>query len=227
MKYKEKIMNNLKKLLIGATSAFIVIAIGASATNAFAAPASGKGTWGGFKNGNQGRNGNGTGTTTIPASDLSDAEAASLLFMREEEKLARDVYTKMYELWGMPVFQNISKSEQMHMDQIKRLLDRYGLTDPALAPGQFTNPALQALYNQLVAQGSASLAYAMNVGVLIEQTDIADLQACIAQTDNADIQMVYTHLMNGSYNHLTAFSGETGNTGRDSRPEWAGKGLGQ
>ncbi|HSG43289.1 MAG TPA: DUF2202 domain-containing protein, partial [Anaerolineales bacterium] len=118
-------MNNLKKFLIGAISAFIVIAIGASATNAFAAPASGKGTWGGFKNGDQGRYGNGTGITTIPTSDLSEEEAASLLFMREEEKVARDVYIKMYELWGMPIFQNIANSEQMHMDQIKLLLDRY------------------------------------------------------------------------------------------------------
>ena len=220
-------MNKLKKLLIGATSAFIVIVIGASATNAFAAPASGKGNWGGFKNGNQGRNGTGVGITTIPASDLSDAEAASLLFMREEEKLARDVYTKMYELWGMPIFQNIAGSEQMHMDQIKLLLDRYGLADPALAPGQFTDPALQALYDQLVAQGSVSLADAMNVGVLIEQTDIADLQERIAQTDNADIQMVYSNLLNGSYNHLAAFSGEAGNTGQGGRPEWAGSGLNQ
>jgi len=223
MKHKEKIMNNLKKLFIGAVSAFIVIAIGASATNAFAAPASGKGTWGG----NKGRYGSGTGITTIPASDLSDAEAASLLFMREEEKLARDVYLKMYELWGMPIFQNIANSEQMHMDQIKQLLDRYGLTDPALAPGQFTDPSLQALYDQLVAQGSVSLADAMNVGVLIEQTDIADLQEHIAQTDNADIQMVYSNLLNGSYNHLAAFSGETGNTGQSGRPAWAGNGYGQ
>ena len=220
-------MKNLKKLLIGTISAFIVIAIGASATNAFAAPASGKGTWGGFKTGNQGRYGNGTGITTIPASDLSDAEAASLLFMREEEKVARDVYAKMYELWGMPIFQNIAGSEQMHMDQIKQLLDRYGLTDPALAPGQFTDPTIQALYDQLVAQGSVSLANAMNVGVLIEQTDIADLQERIAQTDNADIEMVYTNLMNGSYNHLSAFSGETGNTSRGGRPSWAGNGYGQ
>jgi len=221
-------MNNLKKLLIGAISAFIVVAIGVSATNAFAAPASGKGTWGG----NKGRYGSGTGITTIPASDLSDAEAASLLFMREEEKLARDVYLKMYELWGMPIFQNIANSEQMHMDQIKQLLDRYGLTDPALAPGQFTDPSLQALYDQLVAQGSVSLADAMNVGVLIEQTDIADLQEHIAQTDNADIQMVYSNLLNGSYNHLAAFSGEAGNTGQGGngqggRPAWSGNGYGQ
>ena len=192
-------MNNLKNLLIGTISAIMVIAIGAGATNAYA------------------------------ASGLSAEEAADLLYMREEEKLARDVYNAMHELWGTPIFQNIARSEQTHMDAIKLLLDRYGLTDPALAPGQFTDPSLQALYNQLIAQGSTSLADAMNVGMLIEQTDIADLQERLAQTDHADIQLVYTNLLNGSYNHLAAFSGTQGNTrnGRSGRPAWAGNRAGQ
>ena len=199
MNHKEKIMNNLKNLLVGVISAIMVVAIGAGTTNVYA------------------------------ASGLSDEEAAGLLYMREEEKLARDVYNEMYELWGTPIFQNIARSEQTHMDAIKLLLDNYGLTDPALAPGQFTDPLLQALYDQLIAQESTSLADAMNVGVLIEQTDIADLQKRITQTDNADIQLVYTRLLNGSYNHLAAFSGTQGNTrnGRSGRPVWAGNRVGQ
>ncbi|HMV28271.1 MAG TPA: DUF2202 domain-containing protein [Anaerolineales bacterium] len=138
---------------------------------------------------------------------LSEEEIAGLLFMREEEKLARDVYNQLYTIWGQPIFKNIAASEQTHMDQIKILLDRYGLTDPALAPGQFADPTLQALYNQLLAQGSLSLADALNVGALIEKTDIVDLQAHVAQTDQADIQLVYNNLMNASYNHLAAFTG--------------------
>lgn len=82
------------------------------------------------------------------------------------------------------------------------LMDRYGLTDPALGPGQFTNPTLQALYDQLIAQGSVSLAEALNVGVLIKQTDIADLQARLAQTDNADIQLVSIHGVVNSYDGM-------------------------
>ena len=138
---------------------------------------------------------------------LSEEEIAGLLFMREEEKLARDVYNQLYTIWGQPIFKNIAASEQTHMDQIKYLLNRYGLTDPALAPGQFTDPNLQALYNQLIAQGSLSQADALNVGALIEKTDIADLQTHLAQTDQADIQLVYNNLMNASYNHLAAFTG--------------------
>ncbi|MFM1931319.1 MAG: hypothetical protein RL226_622 [Bacteroidota bacterium] len=210
-------MKNFKKILIGTLSAVFLIAVGANAFSAYAAPDTTA------QHGNE--------MSTLSASGLSADEAAGLLFMREEEKLARDVYTKMYELWGMPVFQNIARSEQNHMDQIKLLLDRYDLTDPALAPGQFTDPDLQALYDQLVVQGSASLADAMNVGILIEQTDIADLQSRIAQTDNTDIQWVYNNLLNGSYNHLAAFSGEQGSqkqsgNGRGGRPGWAGNGYG-
>jgi len=218
-------LNNLKNILIGVLAAVIVIAIGASAYNAFASggvslpitiPSYGQGNGGG--NGNSGANGNGGGQgqvsgvdiASIPASDLSAEEAADLLFMREEEKLARDVYNQMFALWGTPSFQNIASSEQNHMDQIKLLMDRYALTDPAQAPGQFTDANLQALYNQLIAQGSVSVEEALKVGALVEQTDIADLQARLAKTDNADVQLVYNNLMNASYNHLAAFTGQAG-----------------
>ncbi|HMZ44766.1 MAG TPA: DUF2202 domain-containing protein, partial [Anaerolineales bacterium] len=217
--------NNFKHILIGVLSAVVVIAVGASAYNAFAspsAPTANTADLAQYGNGNgNGGNGNGGQTggggvqlTAIPASDLSAEEAAALLFMREEEKLARDVYNQMYALWGQPVFQNIAASEQTHTDEIKLLLDRYGLADPALDPGQFTDPNLQALYNQLIAQGSISVTEALNVGALVEQTDIADLQNRLAQTDNADIQLVYTNLMNASYNHLAAFTGEQGGNGQ-------------
>lgn len=217
--------NNFKHILIGVLSAVIVIAVGASAYNAFASsatPAVSNDPAAQYGNGN-GNGGNGNGGTTgssgvqlaaIPATDLSAEESAALLYMREEEKLARDVYNQLYTLWGQPVFQNIAASEQTHTDEIKLLLDRYGLADPALDPGQFTDANLQALYDQLIAQGSVSLTDALNVGALVEQTDIADLQARLAQTDNADIQLVYNNLMNASYNHLAAFTGEQGGNGQ-------------
>jgi hypothetical protein len=208
----------LKTLLAGILAAVIVIAIGASVYTAFAAPgtnifstqsqtaSNGNGN-GGNGGGGQG-NGTGTGTSVldIPASDLSADEAASLLFMREEEKLARDVYNTLATTWGIQSFSNIASSEQMHMDEIKVLLDRYALTDPALGAGQFTNPDLQALYNQLVAQGNLSVGDALKVGAAIEEIDIRDLQTQMSKTDNADVQQAYTNLMNGSYNHLKAFT---------------------
>jgi hypothetical protein len=208
----------LKTILAGILAAVIVIAIGASVYTAFAAPgtnifstqsqtaSNGNGN-GGNGGGGQG-NGTGTGTSVldIPASDLNADEAASLLFMREEEKLARDVYNTLAATWGIQSFSNIASSEQMHMDEIKVLLDRYALTDPALGAGQFTNPDLQALYTQLIAQGSLSVGDALKVGAAIEEIDIRDLQTRMAQTDNADVQQAYTNLMNGSYNHLQAFT---------------------
>jgi hypothetical protein len=226
--------NNLKNILIGVFSAIIVVAVGASAYTAFASPgadvapapaadlSAGQGNGYGNGNGNSnivtGQAGNGSGTSVldIPASDLSPEEAAALLFMREEEKLARDVYNALHAIWGQPTFTNIASSEQMHMDEIKLLLDRYGLADPALAPGSFTDPDLQVLYDQLVAQGSVSLANALKVGAAIEEIDILDLQERLAQTDNADLQQAFNNLMNGSYNHLNAFAGvlltQTGET---------------
>lgn len=144
----------------------------------------------------------------LPASGvLNAAEAESLLFMVEEEKLARDVYLALYQKWELPVFQNISNSEQAHMNAISRLITRYGLTNPVQsAPGKFTDPALQSLYTQLVARGSGSIGEALKVGGLIEEIDILDLQTRLGETSRTDIQQVYNNLMNGSYNHLRAFS---------------------
>ncbi len=168
-------------------------------------------------------NGNGTGTNvlTIPASELSSDEAAALLFMREEEKLARDVYNSLYATWKLPIFQNIASSEQTHMDQIGLLLTRYQLTDPVKTPGVFTNTELQALYTKLVTQGSLSIGNALKVGGAIEEIDIKDLQTRLAQTNNADIQQVYNSLMNASYNHLNSFARNlTNQTGETYVPQY-------
>lgn len=139
--------------------------------------------------------------------ELTEDEAAGLLFMREEEKLARDVYLTLYDVWETAVFNNIANSEQTHMDAILTLITHYGLTDPAAgnAVGTFTNPDLQTLYDQLVATGSQSLADAFAVGAAIEEIDILDLDEQIAATTNPAILQVYGRLMDGSENHLRAF----------------------
>ncbi len=143
----------------------------------------------------------------LPPGELNQAETEALLYLREEEKLARDVYAFLYQQWGTPVFANIQASEQVHMDAMLGLLQRYDLSDPASATaGVFTNPDLQALYTQLTAQGSQSLTEAYRVGAAIEEIDILDLQKRLAETDQEDVRQVFTSLMNGSYNHLSAFS---------------------
>ena len=153
---------------------------------------------------------------------LSDAEIEGILYMREEEKLARDVYLTLYEVWGLPVFENIARSEATHMEAVRTLIDRYGLADPAAAEvGVFTNPTLQGLYDQLVADGRTSLADALRVGAAIEEIDILDLQERLAQTDQADIELVYENLMKGSRNHLRAFASTlTRQTGETYQPQY-------
>ncbi len=137
---------------------------------------------------------------------LSEAEIEALSFMREEEKLARDVYISLYDVWQIAVFQNISKAEQQHMDQIKFLMDSYGLSDPVQEPvGVFTNSDIQNLYDTLVTRGKTSQIEALHVGALVEEVDIKDLQQALAETNNPALEIVYTNLMNGSYNHLKAF----------------------
>ena len=144
--------------------------------------------------------------------ELTDAEVEGLLFMREEEKLAGDVYRYLYDLWGSVIFENIAVSEDMHTESVLSLLNAYGIEDPFIAePGQFSNADLQALYDQLIVQGSQSLKDALLVGAAIEEIDILDLEKHIAQTDNEDINFVYENLIDGSENHLRGFVRVLGN----------------
>jgi hypothetical protein len=145
----------------------------------------------------------------MPEEELNDKELAGLIYLREEEKLARDVYLYLYEIFPIGPFLNIPKSEQMHMDAIKFLLDRYELEDPSIGKnlGEFVNPDLQGLYSRLTESGKEDVMEALKVGALIEEIDIVDLQKELDHSvDNQDIKFVYNNLISGSKNHLRAFT---------------------
>lgn len=139
---------------------------------------------------------------------LTDAEKADLLSMRQEEKLARDVYTALGEKWPKRIFKNIARAEQHHMDAVKVLLDRYDLADPIAdkKPGEFADANFAKLYKELVEKGSQSMTEAIRVGVAIEKMDIADLEEAMDNTEREDLLNVYTALHGASHRHLRAFS---------------------
>ncbi|MCP4351159.1 MAG: DUF2202 domain-containing protein [Desulfobacterales bacterium] len=143
----------------------------------------------------------------FPEEELSDAETADMLYMREEKKLARDVYLAFYELWGQRVFNNVAQSEQWHMDMMKALLDKYNLEDPAAGneKGVFTDQDIQTLYTDLVEKGQVSLVEALKAGASVEELDIFDLKQRYANADNTDIKTVYQNMTKASENHLRAF----------------------
>ena len=162
------------------------------------------------------------GTGVAVADTLDQAEIDGLVYMREEEKLAHDVYTALYEQWGVEEFNTIANSEQRHSDSVLRQLERYGIADPTigLAAGEFQNDELQALYDQLVAQGSESLEAALRVGAAIEEIDILDLEEELAGTENAALLRVYDNLLRGSRNHLRSFVGLLEDEGVTYAPEY-------
>lgn len=158
----------------------------------------------------------------MPLEDLDDAEIASLAFMREEEKLAHDVYVALFEKWGVRIFENISLSEQRHTEAIKLLLDKYSQEDPAsVESGIFNNEDLQNLYTELVSLGDDSLIAALKVGAAIEEIDIIDIQQAIDdKINNEDITIVYENLKSGSGNHLRAFVRNLEMNGVDYIPQY-------
>lgn len=141
-------------------------------------------------------------------SELSAVEIADLQFMREEEKLARDIYLNMLDEWGLLIFENIAQSEQNHMDAIKRQLVKTDVEDPVndeTVRGDFKNEFLDALYIELMEMGIQSEMNALTVGGNIEEIDIVDLRTVIGRTDHDGIIRTYENLLCGSRNHLRAF----------------------
>ncbi len=141
---------------------------------------------------------------------LSNEEVATLTFMREEEKLARDVYRTLYDVWANPIFTNISDSEQKHMDAMAGRLNFYRLPDPVVDDytGAFTNTDLAGLYLTLTEKGQLSVLDALMVGAWIEELDMRDLQHAIDESTHADLDKAYESLLRGSRNHLRAFVGQ-------------------
>ena len=139
----------------------------------------------------------------------ADATEEQLVYLIEEEKLAHDVYSAMFDLWGSRVFGNILNSEETHQSQVLTVMNTRDITDPRSSKvGVFQNAELQSLYNELIAKGSKSAVDAYEVGVAIEELDIDDITKMLATAKDADVIAMMENLRKGSENHLRAFNNQ-------------------
>ena len=144
--------------------------------------------------------------SAIGTLNITPADIAGLMLMREEEKMAKDVYTYFYSQFNYRIFNNISKSETVHSEAVLRVINYYKLTDPATnVAGTFSDAHMQELYTKFTTEAK-TVEDALKTGAFIEEYDIADLKKLIAETDNTYIKRVYTNLKGGSENHLRAFT---------------------
>ena len=165
-----------------------------------------------------GGGGGGGNGLTIPLGTLlplAGTEEKTMLFVREEEKMARDVYLALYTRWGDQTFYSIAtRSEQQHMNSVKAMLDNLGIPDPVVSDstGMFTNTDILALYGDLLTRGSVTLNEALAVGAYIEEFDIIDVQKARDEAASGSNQLpilqTYDSLLCGSRNHLRAFAGQ-------------------
>jgi hypothetical protein len=147
-------------------------------------------------------------STGVPSGTLSEQQKTTLASMAQEEKLAGDLYQAFADKYPAVVFDRIAAAEDQHLDAVRTLLTRYGLSDPTAGKpaGQFSDATMQATYDRLLAEGSANQSAAFGVGQQVERTDIADLQRALSGLDAADVTRVYRHLLAASQQHLTAFT---------------------
>jgi hypothetical protein len=144
-----------------------------------------------------------------PSGGLSEGEETTLVYMREEEKMARDVYLELHDYWDAPLFDSIAFSEQRHMDSLKTRIEFHGIEDPVKddSVGSFTDDDIRDMFDKFVAQGEQALYLydAYKVGAEIEEVDILDLMDAIEETDNIPLGQIYSNLLTGARNHFRAF----------------------
>jgi hypothetical protein len=217
-------MERSKLLLIGGAAVVLIVFIAVFVTSMGGPAQSTRPGYGqGQQNGPGLAQGQGYGTggpsENIPAllphtdsAPLTMTESGDILFIREEEQLAHDLYTRWYGMYDIPVFSNIAASETMHVNEVQLLIERYGLQGNRIgnASTGYQNATIQSLYTSLVAQGDASLTGAFEASLAVEERDIADLDHALAGTARADIIQVYSNLRRGSENHKSAFLRQLG-----------------
>jgi hypothetical protein len=142
----------------------------------------------------------------VSAATVSTGEKQGILFIREEEKAARDLYLTLYGQDNLSIFSSIAQSEQGHMDSVKVLIDKFGLSDSVQEPrGAFTNQSLKSLYEDLLRRGGKSPEEALKAGADFEEISILDLRRELSGTSNQDISTVYEGLLAGSQKHLRSY----------------------
>ncbi len=160
------------------------------------------------------------GKNNFTNTNLTESDTAALLFMLEEEKLARDTYIYLNDLWSINQFANIQNSEQSHMNAIENQLIINNIEYTILPHGEFENQDLQELYNQFETDGAVSSANAFQIGATIEDLDIVDLQDYIDSTLNTTLISIFRKLQCGSRNHLRSFVTGIENIGETYTPQF-------
>lgn len=158
---------------------------------------------------------------------ITDSEKAAIIFVVQEEKVAHDFYAAMYELHGITPFRSISKSEGLHMDKAKNLIDHFGIEDPNTeyydTPGKFKTLKFQAMYDDLVRGGSKSIQDALIESAKFEELDIVDIEKLISTVQNEYIKSTFGSLTGISKDHLKAIVRELSERGIEYSPSYLSK----
>ena len=181
----------------------------------------------------------GQGRADLGNKSMLDAgEETHLIFMRQEEKLARDVYLTFAEWYPhLSVFNTIATiSEQTHTDTMREKLAQFNVPDPepdadvlpemiGVFTGEPSGTFFNETYRELTKEGSLSELNALYGGAFIEELDMHDIVLCphiIVEMDNGigdgECGLEYTDetalinslssLLDGSESHLRAYVGQ-------------------
>ncbi len=151
---------------------------------------------------------------------LTAREKDGLLFIWEEERVARDLYASLYEKNNLTIFLDLVRSESSHMDQARAVMEKHGLAVPPDEPGIFQNQTLQEMHDQLLAEGLQSDQDALTVAAVFEEISIVDLEKELSASQPDDVRTVYEGLLAGSRKHLRSYVSDLKDQGIEYQPRY-------
>jgi hypothetical protein len=144
------------------------------------------------------------GPPRSPNAPLGESDRRTLLYVSEQEKLARDLYASLSETWRLDVFHTTSGSEDIHADALRTLLARYRLPDPSqgLGRGEFTSVDLAERYDDLIARGRFSPVEALKAAASVEELEIQDIGSRLRRVQAPELQNVLENVVASDKHHL-------------------------
>jgi hypothetical protein len=153
---------------------------------------------------------------------ISDKDKSSLIYFREEQKLAADAFASYFEIWENKLFFNAEVNEKGHIKKVISLLEYYEIEDPAgdNEKGKFINDSIKNEYFNIVSFGRQSLIHAYLGSAELAEKDIFETGNAISETDNEKIIEVYKALKGSSEKYLKIFIGKLKDNSVVYRPKY-------
>ena len=151
-------------------------------------------------------------TVLADSPSLDSNEAETLAFLREFSKYKWDIYRtsggQMGPIPEEPILLALAADERRRMDQLKKMLDDYGIEDPVVSYElwNFSDGFLTEDLNNRLYVGFGTRNWHFQNCAYLEEMSIRDLSRAISETDESPLLQTYADMLEDAYSTLVVLA---------------------